>query len=600
MKTERKSWKKLNVIVYSAFAIVLAVIFSSSILGSTFAKFISRLETNSHIQAAGFYITAGTLSQEQTVANENIMIAPGETKTVYSTINYFSQVNTKVTVGNDSITLTGALSNLDVSDLSDYDSWLLNHQYYPIITAPTSLEDMFTISVSSGIYSAPGSTVAEQVAEVIRQAGHLDGAGAYIAAMPADATGAVQIMQEITVTWHEISDAWDTYIGELIAQAQIESNGTITSGISLSLGVTVEQYLGTMPAVSNLTSTRWTLNNSIDISRLESDVTYDVVFTSNDQNYTGIRKSASGLQYISGDNVTTVWDGSDWENSEYKTITFSTTGNDLTNTDLIIWLTENGDVTMPETFTITTLMTNGSYRGATAIAENSIAVVTLAENSMFTLPSTISVSGASYTYNDITGDVKLSNPVDNVTITAVARADSSAPTVKSGISSYTWSELSEVAKYIGKAKTASLAAERAAAYNLAIGDTKTFTLAYDNQFAYDNGGTNGNYGMKARIVGFWHDTVSSSAQEEYGATKAGITFETTSLIPGKYLINSDGTENIGWSDCDLREVMSSVNFLAMFSMSRLFVSVDKKGVTNVGNSAITTTSDKQCIRRNAI
>ena len=68
---------------------------------------------------------------------------------------------------------------------------------------------------------------------------------------------------------------------------------------------------------------------------------------------------------------------------------------------------------------ITTSVTNGSYSGDIAIANNGTATVTLSANSGYDLPSSITVSGASYTYNSTTGVVSLSNPTGAVSITAV-------------------------------------------------------------------------------------------------------------------------------------------------------------------------------------
>lgn len=68
---------------------------------------------------------------------------------------------------------------------------------------------------------------------------------------------------------------------------------------------------------------------------------------------------------------------------------------------------------------ITTSVTNGTYSGDIAIANNGTATVTLSANNGYDLPSSITVSGASYTYNSTTGVVSLSNPTGAVSITAV-------------------------------------------------------------------------------------------------------------------------------------------------------------------------------------
>lgn len=74
------------------------------------------------------------------------------------------------------------------------------------------------------------------------------------------------------------------------------------------------------------------------------------------------------------------------------------------------------------TYTITNTITNGTASGDSTISENGTATITLTANSGYELPSTITVSGASYTYDSTTGVVTLTNPTANVTITAICEA----------------------------------------------------------------------------------------------------------------------------------------------------------------------------------
>ena len=73
----------------------------------------------------------------------------------------------------------------------------------------------------------------------------------------------------------------------------------------------------------------------------------------------------------------------------------------------------------PETYSITTSVTNGTYTGASTITEGSTANVVVTADSGYVLPSTITVSGATSQYNNVTGSITLSNPTGNVTITVV-------------------------------------------------------------------------------------------------------------------------------------------------------------------------------------
>ena len=73
-------------------------------------------------------------------------------------------------------------------------------------------------------------------------------------------------------------------------------------------------------------------------------------------------------------------------------------------------------------YNVATTITNGTATGAQTIAKNGTASVTLAANTGYNLPASITVVGASYTYDNTTGVITLSNPTANVTITAVCTA----------------------------------------------------------------------------------------------------------------------------------------------------------------------------------
>lgn len=90
----------------------------------------------------------------------------------------------------------------------------------------------------------------------------------------------------------------------------------------------------------------------------------------------------------------------------------------------IIYLQEpSGNVVISATCSIISYPINvsvidGSYSGDASIDYGSTASVTISANSGYDLPSSITVSGASYTYNSSTGVISLSAPSGNVTISA--------------------------------------------------------------------------------------------------------------------------------------------------------------------------------------
>ena len=95
-------------------------------------------------------------------------------------------------------------------------------------------------------------------------------------------------------------------------------------------------------------------------------------------------------------------------------------------TGVISLVSPTGNVTIGATgtlsnYTITMSLTDltSDYDGTT-MTINDTKTITLTADAGFDLPSSISVSGASYTYDSTTGEIVLSNPTGNITITANA------------------------------------------------------------------------------------------------------------------------------------------------------------------------------------
>ena len=90
----------------------------------------------------------------------------------------------------------------------------------------------------------------------------------------------------------------------------------------------------------------------------------------------------------------------------------------------------NGNVTVTceavkITYSITTNVTYGTYTGSTTIEYGGIANVTITANSGYVLPDTITVTGATETWDKNTGTVYLSSPTGNVVIDCVCVAEPS-------------------------------------------------------------------------------------------------------------------------------------------------------------------------------
>lgn len=121
----------------------------------------------------------------------------------------------------------------------------------------------------------------------------------------------------------------------------------------------------------------------------------------------GTTKTVIGYTYSP---TTALIDGS-------NTITISYTEGGITKTTT---LTVNATST---SYTITNSITNGTASGDTTILDGGTAIVTLSADSGYKLPSSITVTGATYSYNQSTGVVGLSSPIGNVTITAICEED---------------------------------------------------------------------------------------------------------------------------------------------------------------------------------
>lgn len=90
--------KKRNWLMTIAFAVLSLTIISTCVIGSTYAKFVSKVGGNGSVNAAGFYLTdGGTLN----LASTTTFVGPGNgtAEKTDGAVKFFSQVDTKITVG---------------------------------------------------------------------------------------------------------------------------------------------------------------------------------------------------------------------------------------------------------------------------------------------------------------------------------------------------------------------------------------------------------------------------------------------------------------------------------------------------------------------
>ena len=165
----------------------------------------------------------------------------------------------------------------------------------------------------------------------------------------------------------------------------------------------------------------------------ELDVTVPNVFyldySSNNVSYTRIIVDRNtGVEYSNDDTINNYvyLKSSGWEDNIYKTIT--TTEDQYIDYDFYNYaildnqLVKQGD-TPTTSYSITYNLTNCTSDSSNPTTISDTASVIVTANRGYKLPSTITVTNATYTYEQSTGMIDLSDPTGDVTITVVATQD---------------------------------------------------------------------------------------------------------------------------------------------------------------------------------
>lgn len=240
--------KKRNWLMTIAFAVLSLTIISTCVIGSTYAKFTSQVAGGGKAQAAGFLVAGA--STEATVATE--MVAPTTTVSAEATINYFSQVDTKIEVTNLSEASTG-VTGTGIFAVWDAIVTAYNAQAAEgdrVTEANVTLNKVFTVTLEG---QTEGQTLAQAFAAAVAAAS--SGAvtvktntadNVVLSAMDKDATDAVQVKFNVQVKWNSISDKFDTFVGNMIAKNLKEAVEGATQGksiIEVSLPITASQVV---------------------------------------------------------------------------------------------------------------------------------------------------------------------------------------------------------------------------------------------------------------------------------------------------------------------------------------------------------------------
>lgn len=196
-----------------------------------------------------------------------------------------------------------------------------------------------------------------------------------------------------------------------------------------------------MSQITDLTNTEWSFNFS---SRLtiptftfdDGEQTFNVNFSSNGQSFSLLKvgrgrvSGSNPYRYIAfsdGVSSVTVWkydinSSTTVSNTDYQVFTISD-GSDVTNSTLISYLTTCATQVIP-VYSITSTLSNvtADVNNPSTISDSGTATLWFTADSGYTLPTSITVSGASYTWNNSTGVVVLSNPTGDVTISITAES----------------------------------------------------------------------------------------------------------------------------------------------------------------------------------
>lgn len=231
--------KKLMSFIFSV-ALIMAIC-AVSVVSWTTAKFFTGVEMNGVTKLAGFNITQQNTSGTLTLSADGEVAQIGQSSTAQINFSYFAQTNTKFSLLNDNVQIEGIGKLEDFSTLRDnYSVWLAEKTAIGLYsgedtTAPDSLQNMFEIK------SGEIDDLAQACAEAVRTTGSLGGSGYVVNAMANNATQSINCTVNIEITWISVNNAWDSYIGSVVAQGLNETE-PVLSGVSVSCVIIVEQY----------------------------------------------------------------------------------------------------------------------------------------------------------------------------------------------------------------------------------------------------------------------------------------------------------------------------------------------------------------------
>ena len=166
----------------------------------------------------------------------------------------------------------------------------------------------------------------------------------------------------------------------------------------------------------------------VDVPNLDTPICdVNIVFTSNDTTWNYIHTKKGIIDYTIDPEWSGVpengWNTAIWSNDNYKTIVTST--NQYIDYDFYNYAILGNQLVKQQStsYSITYNLTNCTSDSSNPTTIENTASVIITANRGYKLPSTITVTNATYTYEQSTGMIDLSNPTGDVTITVVAIQD---------------------------------------------------------------------------------------------------------------------------------------------------------------------------------
>lgn len=283
--------KKRNWLMTIAFAVLSLTIISTCVIGSTYAKFVSKVGGKGSVQAAGFMLTdGGALNFKDT----KVIGPDGGSGDTAATIKYYSQVATILTFAEDAADAQGtnAFTTANWTALRTFYNTNFDAiaAYFGYGTAEAGkvdggvtdkgtaltgakLGDGEALSARGLIKVSSGEgTIQSQFHAALEAAGLTvteDGKALKVTAMDANKSKVVSVTATSNIKWTTLTydtskanNLFDTYVGYIVAQLQLTANaegnvevlnlggenkltlaktGDGKSTMQLSIGITAEQ-----------------------------------------------------------------------------------------------------------------------------------------------------------------------------------------------------------------------------------------------------------------------------------------------------------------------------------------------------------------------